>query len=168
MYPMQVTLTLQNAQQFNLLAAIIGGNQVVGASAAIGVDCEDTVKAVAGNAKPEAKPEKKPAAKAAEASAESAKAATAPKTEASPPAGTAAAASSTASRSQDLGAEGDKIAVLDYPAVSKAITDSVKTKGRDAVVSTLNAFGAAKGTDLKAEQYAEFVEALAALPNVGA
>lgn len=154
MYPMQITLTLQNAQQFATIAAVIGGLDAIKPEALAATEAS----------KPEAKPEKKPTAKAAEAPAESAKAATAPKTEASPQAGTAAAAS----RSQDLGAEGDKIATLDYPAVSKAITDSVKSKGRDAVVSTLNAFGAAKGTDLKAEQYAEFVEALAALPNVGA
>ena len=43
--------------------------------------------------------------------------------------------------------------------IGKAITEKVKTN-RDHVVATLNKFGAKKGTELKAEQYAEFLEAL--------
>ena len=142
MYPMQITLTLHNAQQLAAIAAVINGSQVAGALA------DDGAKAAV-----ETKPEKKQ--KSPAVTAESTPASTTPvtattqETVATPEAGTAAPA-------------------VDYPAVSKAITDSVKTKGRDAVVSTLNSFGAAKGTDLKAEQYAEFVETLAALPNVGA
>ena len=48
---------------------------------------------------------------------------------------------------------------ITYDQVSKAITEKVKTN-RDHVVATLSAFGVKKGTELKAEQYAEFLEAL--------
>ena len=48
---------------------------------------------------------------------------------------------------------------ITYDQVSKAITEKVKTN-RDHVVATLAKFGAKKGTELKAEQYAEFLEAL--------
>jgi len=157
MYPISMTLTISNALQ---LAAIM---------AAVGVDTLPAATSPAPKAEEE-KPKKPSSAAAAAKASESSKPATEAETTEQKAAGTADAASAdpAAARAKDLGAEGDKIATLDYPAVSKAITDSVKAKGRDAVVATLNSFGAAKGTDLKAEQYAEFVEALAALPNVGA
>ena len=48
---------------------------------------------------------------------------------------------------------------ITYAQVSKAITDGVKTN-REHVVATLAKFGAKKGTELKVEQYADFVAAL--------
>ena len=48
---------------------------------------------------------------------------------------------------------------LSYDVVSKAITDKVKSN-RDHVVATLAKFGVKKGTELKAEQYSEFLAAL--------
>lgn len=47
-----------------------------------------------------------------------------------------------------------------YDQVSKAITDGVKAD-RAKVVDALATFGANKGTELKAEQYADFLKALA-------
>lgn len=46
-----------------------------------------------------------------------------------------------------------------YEDVRKAINDLAKAKGRDAVVGVLGQFGAAKGPDVKPEQYAAFVVA---------
>lgn len=51
--------------------------------------------------------------------------------------------------------------VIDYDTVSLAITTAVKTD-RPKVIATLAAFGVAKGTELAADQYAAFLEALAA------
>ena len=52
-----------------------------------------------------------------------------------------------------------KTEALSYDMVSKAITDKVKSN-RDHVVATLAKFGVKKGTELKAEQYEEFLAAL--------
>lgn len=51
-------------------------------------------------------------------------------------------------------------AVIEYPAVSEAITNGVK-KNRDHVISILAMFGVKKGTELKTEQYPSFLAALA-------
>jgi hypothetical protein len=48
---------------------------------------------------------------------------------------------------------------ITYDQVSKAITDGVKAD-RAKVVTVLAQFGAKKGTELKAEQYADFMAAL--------
>ena len=48
---------------------------------------------------------------------------------------------------------------ITYAQVAKAITDGVKTN-REHVVATLTQFGAKKGTELKVEQYADFLAAL--------
>jgi hypothetical protein len=52
-------------------------------------------------------------------------------------------------------------AAIDYAAVSFAITEGVKAD-RPKVIVTLAAFGVSKGTQLKVEQYAGFMAALAA------
>jgi hypothetical protein len=48
---------------------------------------------------------------------------------------------------------------ISYDVVAKAITDKVKVD-RAHAVATLAKFGAKKGPDLKAEQYADFLKAL--------
>ena len=50
--------------------------------------------------------------------------------------------------------------VIDYARVSAAIVQGVQ-KNREQVIATLARFGASKGTQLKPEQYAEFLAALA-------
>lgn len=55
--------------------------------------------------------------------------------------------------------------VVAYDQVSKAITDGVKAD-RAKVVAVLAEFGVKKGTELKPEQYAEFLAALSAKPVV--
>ena len=55
----------------------------------------------------------------------------------------------------------DPAAAITYDQVAKAITDRVKVD-RAAVVDTLASFGAKKGTDLKPEQFADFLAALGA------
>ncbi len=50
---------------------------------------------------------------------------------------------------------------IEYETVSKAITTTVKTD-RTKVLATLAQFGVAKGPELIPEQYAAFIEALAA------
>jgi hypothetical protein len=47
-----------------------------------------------------------------------------------------------------------------YPEVSKAITD-MATANRPKVIATLAKFGVAKGTQLTADQYGDFLKALA-------
>jgi hypothetical protein len=49
--------------------------------------------------------------------------------------------------------------ITSYEAVGAAITQAVKTRRED-VVAALAKFGAKKGTELKAEQYADFLKAL--------
>ena len=49
---------------------------------------------------------------------------------------------------------------ITYEQVSKAITDKAKTD-RNAVVALLGKFGVKKGTELKAEQYADFIKEIA-------
>ena len=49
---------------------------------------------------------------------------------------------------------------ITYDQVSKAITDKAKTD-RNAVVALLGKFGVKKGTELKAEQYADFIKEIA-------
>jgi hypothetical protein len=49
---------------------------------------------------------------------------------------------------------------ITYEQVAKAITDGVKAD-RAKVVAVLSKFGAKKGTELKTEQYAEFIAELA-------
>ncbi len=49
---------------------------------------------------------------------------------------------------------------ITYDRVGKAITDGVKVN-RNAVIATLEKFGAKKGPDLKPEQYADFLAELA-------
>ena len=49
---------------------------------------------------------------------------------------------------------------IDYATVSKAITDKVK-EDRDAAVAALAKFGVKRGTELKPEQYAEFLKEIA-------
>lgn len=49
---------------------------------------------------------------------------------------------------------------VSYDQVSKAITDKAKTS-RETVVALLAKFGAKKGTELKAEQYADFLKEIA-------
>lgn len=73
----------------------------------------------------------------------------APVTATPTPVATAAAAPAAESPSE----------ALSYDVVSKAITDKVKSN-RDHVVATLAKFGVKKGTELKAEQYSEFLAAL--------
>ena len=107
---------------------------------------------------PTASPEPAPAAQApgkpsaaatarsprtAEAAPAPASAAPAPSTEATPPAAAAPSAP----------------AQVTYEQVAKAITEAVKTR-RDAVVAALKQFGAARGTELKAEQFADFLKVL--------
>lgn len=58
-------------------------------------------------------------------------------------------------------AEPAPAAAITYDQVAKAITDRVKVD-RAAVVDTLASFGAKKGTDLKPEQFADFLAALGA------
>jgi hypothetical protein len=58
-------------------------------------------------------------------------------------------------------AEPEAPAAIDYNTVSLAITEAVKAD-RAKVVATLAAFGVAKGTELTADQYAAFMQALAA------
>lgn len=52
--------------------------------------------------------------------------------------------------------------VVDYAEVSKAISAAAVAKGKAEVVAVLTAFGAKRGPDLKPEQYADFLKALAA------
>lgn len=52
-------------------------------------------------------------------------------------------------------------AEIGYDAVAKAITEKIKTD-RAGVVAALAKFGAKKGTELKADQFGAFIEALAA------
>lgn len=52
-----------------------------------------------------------------------------------------------------------------YDQVKDAILALSKAKGRDAVVKLLTQFGAAKGPDLKPEQYAEFHKAAEVAAN---
>jgi hypothetical protein len=66
-------------------------------------------------------------------------------------------AASAAAGAQASTAAGEPIT---YDVVSKAITDGVKTD-RAKVVAALAKFGAKKGTELKVEQYADFLVALA-------
>ena len=73
---------------------------------------------------------------------------TAPATDTKAPAASVPAATASASPSE-----------VTYEAVSAAITAKVKVD-RDHVVATLTAFGAKKGTELKAERYADFLKAL--------
>lgn len=47
---------------------------------------------------------------------------------------------------------------VSYPDVVTAINALAKAKGRDAAVDLLGQFGAAKGPDLKPEQFAEFIQ----------
>lgn len=136
MYPMTITLTIQNPAQFTTLAAAIGGTAPV-------VATTEAAKIELPKAEPNAK---KPAAEAAEKPAPAVTEAEPEKQEET--AGTAAA--------------------VEYATVSKHITESVKSKGRDAVVATFNQFGAAKGPELKPEQYADFIAALGELPDLGA
>ena len=68
-----------------------------------------------------------------------------------PAADTATAQPSTAT---DAGAP------VTYDQVAKAITEGVKTS-REKVVAALAKFGAKKGTELKADQYADFLAELA-------
>jgi hypothetical protein len=49
---------------------------------------------------------------------------------------------------------------IEYAVVQKAITDKVKTD-RDAAVAVLTKFGVKRGTELKPEQYADFLAELA-------
>lgn len=73
----------------------------------------------------------------------------APVTATPTPVATAAAAPAAESPSEPLS----------YDVVSKAITEKVKTN-REHVVAILAKFGVKKGTELKAEQYSDFVAAL--------
>lgn len=58
-------------------------------------------------------------------------------------------------------AEPAPAAAITYDQIAKVITDRVKVD-RAAVVDTLASFGAKKGTDLKPEQFADFLAALGA------
>ena len=73
------------------------------------------------------------------------------------PAAAATSAASTASSAKpDESADGGAI---EYATVAAAITSMVKTN-REHAVATLAQFGCKKGTELKAEQFADFLKAL--------
>lgn len=82
------------------------------------------------------------------------------KVEAPKPAPTPAATATVAAAAPEVAAASPS-EPLAYATVSKAITDMVKLN-RDKAVAVLAQFGAKKGPDLKAEQYADFMAALAA------
>lgn len=144
MYPITINLNIKS--QAEMVACMTALSQV-----GLGepVKTEASVKA----AKPAAVVEKKPEVKAEEAKPEVAK------VEAAKPEVKAEEAAPT-----ELAAE-----AIPYATVSKTITDGVKSKGRAAVIQILTDFGAAKGDQLKVEQYAAFIAAVDALPEgVGA
>jgi hypothetical protein len=85
----------------------------------------------------------KPTAEAAPSQPALSAAAPAPSPEATPPAAAAPSAP----------------APVTYEQVAKAITEAVKTR-RDAVVAALKQFGAARGVELKPEQFADFLKVL--------
>lgn len=61
-------------------------------------------------------------------------------------------------------ASSDSSTVVEYPAVSAAITSAVATHGREPVLVLLrDAYGAKSGKDLKPEQYADFLEKLSGI-----
>jgi len=95
------------------------------------------------------------AAKAATASGQT----TAKVVEAAAPASTTSAPAPTAASAAAAAPASTAADPITYDQVSKAITDGVKAN-RDHVVATLAKFGAKKGTELKVEQYADFVAAL--------
>lgn len=112
--------------------------------------------AVTASPKPQPSGAKTTAAASGPATAQAATADVQEKTaNASAPAAASAATAQPASTAADT---------PDYTVVSKAITDGVKAN-RDHVLVTLAAFGAKKGPELKAAQYADFLAALAAEPE---
>ena len=86
-------------------------------------------------------------ATAAAATAAPAKTAAAP----TPTAASAAAAASVSTAAAEA---------ISYDQVAKAITERAKTD-RAHVIATLESFGVKKGTELQADQYADFMKALA-------
>jgi hypothetical protein len=84
-----------------------------------------------------------PSPRTAEAAPAPVSAAPVPSPEATPPAAAAPSAP----------------APVTYEMVAKAITEAVKTR-RDAVVAALKQFGAARGTELKPDQFADFLKVL--------
>lgn len=76
-----------------------------------------------------------------------------------PAASATPAASTASSQKPDASAGAGAADPIDYADVSKAITDMVKSN-RAHAVAVLAQFGCKKGTELKAEQYADFLKAL--------
>lgn len=146
MYPVTINLHIKSAAE--MVACMTALSQV--GLQDTPVKTEAPVKAVAEKAKAAPAVEKKAEAKAEETKPEAAK------VEAAKPEVKTEEAAPT-----ELAAE-----AIPYATVSKTITDGVKTKGRTAVVETLTSFGAAKGDQLKVEQYAAFIAAVDALPEL--
>jgi hypothetical protein len=102
-----------------------------------------------------------PKPRAAPAAAPAPGPSTAKAVEAAAPASTASAQAPAAVSAQAPAAASTAAAdPVTYDQVAKAITDGVK-KSRDAVMAALGQFGAKKGPELKPEQYADFLKALA-------
>ncbi len=68
-------------------------------------------------------------------------------------------ADASAQSAGNAAAESQASTAVTYELVGKAITEKAKTD-RAHVIATLDSFGAKKGTELKPEQYADFLKAL--------
>lgn len=124
-----ITITIKNAVQLQAVMAILDPEQ------------NEYAKAKAIQAEPTPEPVKVEKAPKAAAAVQSA-----------PPPEQSAPAASTAESPSEA-------AAVAFDDVKAAIIGLAKTKGREAAVAVLSAFGATKVPDLKAEQYAAVLEA---------
>lgn len=162
MFPM--TMTIHNPAQLNaVLMALQHANPLAASDFKdpdVGAAYVEASERVAKNEKDAAAPTGKPRSTAAKPETPSAR--SSPTAEA---VAAAAPAQSTAQPEPQLSTEkaaGASSAAepVTYDQVARAISAAVK-RSREHVVATLKQFGAAKGPELKAEQYAAFLAALA-------
>jgi len=130
MFP--ITITIHDQAQLNIVAAALSGQAKEPATAP--------------------KPAATPAAAAGPATAPAAEAAAPAKTASAP----SPAAASAAADAQASTAATDAKAPT-YEEVKPLILDLTKAKGRDVAAAALAKFGAAKGPELKPEDFAAFV-----------
>lgn len=148
MFPM--TATLHNQAQLNAFLAAMGtGN----------TDKPNIPAALDVPTGPAKAPEKEAVAK--ETTAKKPTPATKTQAESAPTQPIAEAAEVVVSKSKQEATSAPEAAAaspVSYPDVVTAINTLAKAKGRDAAVDLLAQFGAAKGPDLKPEQFAEFIQ----------